>query len=132
MSFYNPMKKGPDFGQGIQDAMYQFIQMMMMKQMMGGQQGAGAQGQAPLGQAGGQVGPPQMQGQAQVGGPPPGQGMAQMGSPPPQPNLGASAQGGIGQMGSTPPQGGMNPMLMQLAQNPQMMQMIMRLMQGRQ
>ena len=178
MSFYNPYKKGPDFGQGIQDAMYQLMQIMMIKNMMGGNNGrqqtemaetsvplAGGQGQMgdpmanivnkapgsfpdsqarafsdnpyanqtartipvqpqqdPMGQ---QVSPPQT-------GLAPNTQMIPNGQMPQQPMGSGPPQTGLSPMGSTPPQGGMNPMLMQLAQNPQMMQMIMRLMQGRQ
>ena len=35
MSFYNPYMKGPDFAQGINDMVSKLMQMMMMKQVFG-------------------------------------------------------------------------------------------------
>ena len=49
MSFYNPYSKHPDYGQGINDLVMQFVQMMMMKKYMGQGQGQG-QGKPQLGQ----------------------------------------------------------------------------------
>jgi len=49
MSFYNPYSSSPDYAGGVQDLIYQFMQMMMMKKMMGQQ-----------GQQGQQMGPTQM------------------------------------------------------------------------
>ena len=39
-NFYNPYMKGPDVGQGMQDILSQFIQMMLIKKMFPGQQQA--------------------------------------------------------------------------------------------
>ena len=36
MSFYNPLKQGPDWGQGLQGLFQNIMQAMMMKKMMGG------------------------------------------------------------------------------------------------
>ena len=119
MSFYNPYQKGPAIGQGAQDMIPQIMQMMMLKQMMGN---GNQPPQDPMGQ---QTTPPQT-------GLAPNTQMIPNGQMPQQPMGSGPPQTGLSPMGSTPPQGGMNPMLMQLAQNPQMMQMIMRLMQGRQ
>ena len=49
MSSYNPYRQRPDFGQGINDLVMQFVQMMMMKKYMGQGQGQG-QGKPQLGQ----------------------------------------------------------------------------------
>jgi hypothetical protein len=69
-NFYNPYSSQPQYGQGISEAIQQFIQMIMMKKMMGGQQ---------------------QQGQQQI---PPGQG-ALMG----RTGMGATGQMGMGQSG---------------------------------
>ena len=55
-SFYNPYMKTPDYSQGANGIMQQIMQILMMKQMMGGQQGQQSVGTTPTGlpQLGGQ------------------------------------------------------------------------------
>ena len=121
MSFYDPSKKGPNYGQGIQDAVMQFMQMMMMRNMMG----SGQQSQQPS--------PPGVEasGQAQLGqprqAPMVGAGIGNQ----PQPTMGSGPQG-MAQAGVAGQMGGQVPMMLMqaLKDNPQLLQFIMQTLRG--
>ena len=70
-SFYNPYMKTPDYSQGANGIMQQIMQILMMKQMMGGQQGqptSGGQNFIGPQQPTTQTGLPQMPSQQGMGG----------------------------------------------------------------
>ena len=136
MSFYNPYKKGPDFAQGINDMVSKLMQMVLMKQVFGRDpaQGMPTQTQAeqptntPM---------PQARGQGQMGNPMQSVvGQAPSSFPDSQAR---SYQGGGGTpMGVGPPgmaQAGMAhgmaqqmpQLMMAIKNNPQLLQMIMQM-----
>ena len=116
--FYNPYMKSPDFSQGINDFVAKLMQMMMMKQMFG-QQGQQPQPKPEV----------EASGQAQLGQPrqAPMVGAGIGSQPQPQPTMGAGppgmAQAGMGQnMAQQMPQ-----LMMAIKNNPQLLQMIMQM-----
>ena len=131
MSFYNPYMKGPDFAQGINDMVSKLMQMMMMKQVFGrGPANTQTQDMAntPM---------PQARGQGQMGNPMQSVvGQAPSSFPDSQAR---SYQGGGGTpMGVGPPgmaQAGMAhgmsqqmpQLMMAIKNNPQLLQMIMQM-----
>ena len=131
MSFYNPYQKSPDFGQGINDFVAKLMQMMMMKQVFG------QQGGPPQTQEMANTPMPQARGQGQMGNPMQSVvGQAPSSFPDSQAR---SYQGGGGTpMGVGPPgmaQAGMAhgmsqqmpQLMMAIKNNPQLLQMIMQM-----
>uniref|UniRef100_A0A6H1ZKA8 Uncharacterized protein n=1 Tax=viral metagenome TaxID=1070528 RepID=A0A6H1ZKA8_9ZZZZ len=126
MSFYNPYKKGPDFSQGINDFVGKMMMMMMMKQLFGKDPQRQTQEMAntPM---------PQPRGQDPMSNPMQdiiGQTPSQM-QPRQMPQMGG--QGASFPVGVGPPgmaQAGIGQGMMQsIMNNPQLMQMLMAMLQ---